>query len=83
MDDEDQFNMWRREYANKLMSAAQAVNQMKLYAPENANDEWYESRVEWLSQESSEVWPDENSWPTSKESNAEIYDILTGARVNR
>lgn len=82
MDNEEQFDLWRREYANRLMHAAQAVNQMRIYAPDDANDEWYASRLGWLVQESEEIWPDENSWPKSNESNAEIYDMLTGARVN-
>lgn len=82
MDIEEQFDLWRKEYANRLMNAAQAVEQMRIYAPEEANDQWYVSRVGWLTQESEEVWPDENSWPKADESNAEIYDMLTGVKVN-
>jgi hypothetical protein len=80
MDGEEQYDLWRREYANTLLKASQAVEQMKLLAPVDANPEWYHSRMSWCQQEAGEVWPDENSWP--KGETAEIYDLLTRQRVN-
>jgi hypothetical protein len=80
MDTEEQFDLWRREYANRLLSAMQAVEQMKMFAPDDANMAWYASLSGWLSQEAGEVWPAEHSWPTTN--CAEIYDMVTGKRVN-
>jgi hypothetical protein len=74
MDGEEEYDLWRREYAN------QAVEQMKLFAPEDANPGWYQSRVSWCQQEAEEVWPAEHSWPKGE---AEIYDITTKAKVNQ
>jgi hypothetical protein len=78
-DDEVQYNFWRWEYAHLLLQAYDAVKQMKLYAPEDANPEWYESRAMWCQQEAEEVWPAEHSWPKG---GAEIYDFHTKEKVN-
>jgi hypothetical protein len=80
MDGEEEYDLWRREYANLLLKAYQAVSLMRDVAPEGANPEWYHSRMAWCQQEADEVWPAEHSWP--KES-AEIYDITTKAKVNQ
>ena len=81
MDEEEQYDLWRREYANLLLKAGHAVEQMRLFAPEDANPEWYASRACWCEQEAQEVWPSEHSWPKG-ETTAEIYDFLTRTKVN-
>ena len=78
--DEEQYDLWRREYANYLLKAYEAAKQMQLHAPEDANPEWYESRMLWCQQEANEVWPPEHSWP---EQSAEIFDFLTRTKVNQ
>jgi hypothetical protein len=80
MDDEDEYNLWRREYANLLLKAAVCIEQMRLYAPEDANPGWYQSRAEWCQQEAEEVWPSEHGWPRES---AEIFDFHTKERVNQ
>jgi hypothetical protein len=80
MDEEEQYDLWRREYANLLLQACQAVEQMRLFAPEDADHGWYETRSCWCQQEAEEVWPAEHSWP--RENSAEIYDFLTRTKVN-
>jgi hypothetical protein len=79
MDGEEEYDLWRREYANLLLKAYQAVELMMGVAPEGANPEWYHSRMAWCQQEADEVWPAEHSWPKCE---AEIYDITTKAKVN-
>jgi hypothetical protein len=78
MDDEDEYNLWRKEYANLLLKAAVCVEQMRIFEPD-LNPEWYHSRMMWCEQEAEEAWPAEHAWP--KES-AEIYDFHTKERVN-
>jgi hypothetical protein len=80
MDDEEEYNLWRREYANLLLRACVAVQQMQLFAPEDANPGWYASRMVWCEQEANEVWPPEHSWPRHE---AEIFDFHTKERVNQ
>jgi hypothetical protein len=80
MDGEEEYDLWRREYANLLLRAYQAVEQMQLAAPEDANPEWYYSRMAWCQREADEVWPSEHSWPRYE---AEIYDFNTKQKVNQ
>jgi hypothetical protein len=82
LDAEEQYDEWRREYANRLFACSQAIQQMALFAPEGANPDWYASRSGWFHKEANEVWPDENSWPKSKENKAEIWDLRTRMKVN-
>lgn len=77
--DEEQYDLWRREYANLLLKACEAAKQMQLHSPDDANPEWYESRINWCQQEADEVWPSEHSWPKG---GAEIIDIATKQKVN-
>jgi hypothetical protein len=81
-EDEVQYLLWSRVFANHMLLGAEASKQMALHAPEGAEVGRMIFNIDMLVQEAQLWQPDGAEWPKGDEHTAVIYDFNTKQKVN-
>jgi hypothetical protein len=63
-DADEQFELWKADFANHMLQAAHAATLCMQYAPEGTEvTKSYLQPSEWLVQHAEEIWPSREAWP--------------------